>query len=185
MAASEQRHFVFGRAAHGFVVQNDTAYSAVFGQDPGLRSYLLGGEHASYWAQRRVPVEQFQVSGELFDAVDFPSALDFHGYRTRIGIAAHQVNRADRGRVLPADQPPARTEQMNLRGEQLLQMGLDTVFDQARVDPEFVAGVVQHLLDRDAQLLAALASHEPGAGRLLQPAWRGHPVERLITAAVG
>src|SRR5215469_7940425 len=181
---SEKR--VFGLdSTHGFVIQNDTADAAVFGQYPGLGPDFLGGEHAPHGAQRRVPVKQLQVPGQLFNAIDFSPALDLHGYRSRIGVAAHQVNRADRGRVLPADQPPARAEQMNLRGEQLLQMGLDTVLDQARVDPEFVAGVVQHLLDRDAQFLAALAPHEPGAGRLLQPAWRGHPVERLITAAVG
>ena len=38
-------------------------------------------------------------------------------------------------------------EELDLRGEQRLQVRLDAVLDQAGVDPEVVRGVVVHLLD--------------------------------------
>ena len=46
-------------------------------------------------------------------------------------------------------------------GEQFLQVRLDPVLDQAGVDAELVRGVVQHLLDRDQQLLAGLVGDRP------------------------
>ena len=52
---------------------------------------------------------------------------------------------------------------LDLLGEQLLQVRLDAVLDQAGVDAELVRGVVEHLLDRDDQLLARLVGDGPGA----------------------
>ena len=51
-------------------------------------------------------------------------------------VPAHQVDRADRGRVLPADQPPAVAEHAQLGRQQFLQVRLDAVLDQAGVDAE-------------------------------------------------
>ena len=41
-------------------------------------------------------------------------------------------------------------------GEELLQVGLDAVLDQAGVDAELVGGVVEDLLHGDDELLAGL-----------------------------
>jgi hypothetical protein len=47
-----------------------------------------------------------------------------------VGVAAHDVDRPDRGGVLAADQPVAVAEQVQLLGQQLLQVGLEPVPDQ-------------------------------------------------------
>ena len=41
-------------------------------------------------------------------------------------------------------------------GQQLLEVALDPVLDQARVDPEVVGGVAEDLLDVDQEVLAGL-----------------------------
>ena len=73
-------------------------------------------------------------------------------------------------RVLAADQPPAVAEQVQLLGQQLLQVRLDAVLDQAGVDAELGRGVGQRLLDGDRQRLARLVGDRPLA-RL--SAWPG------------
>ena len=101
-------------------------------------------------------------------------------------VAAHDVDRADRGGVLAADQPPAVAEQVQLLGEQLLQVRLDAVLDQAGVDAEVDGRVGERLLDRDRQRLAGLVGDRPLALRLARSAGRRrHPVQRLVGAAVG
>ena len=52
-------------------------------------------------------------------------------------------------------------------GEQRLQVGLDAVLDQAGVDAEVVAGVAEHLADRDLQGVAVAAPHLPDRGERL------------------
>ena len=74
-----------------------------------------------------------------------------------VGVAAHQVDRADRGRELATYQGQAVGQGRGVVGEQLLQVLLDAVLLQAGVDAEFVRGVVQHLLDQDAQRVVVLA----------------------------
>ena len=59
-------------------------------------------------AQQRVAVEQLEVAGELLDAVDLAAALDLDRDGCAVGVAAHEVDRADRGGVLAADQASAR-----------------------------------------------------------------------------
>jgi hypothetical protein len=141
--------------------------------------------------QQRVPVQQLQVPGELFHRVDPRVPLHLDGDVHTGVVAAHDVDRADRRRVLAPDQPPALAEQVELLGEQFLQVRLDAVLDKARIDAEVDRGVGQRLLDGDGQGLAALVGHRPlarlpVATRVLrQAAGRRHPVERLVGAAVG
>ena len=73
-------------------------------------------------------------------------------------VAAHEVDRPDRRRELPADEPPALAEDVHLRGQQGLQVRLDAVLDQPGVDPELVRGVVVHLVERDDEPLARLVA---------------------------
>jgi MFS family permease len=172
-------------AAHGVVVEGDAADAAVDGQGAGLRPDLLGREDALHRGQQRVPVEQVQVPGELLHAVDLAAPLDLHRDALPVGVPAHQVDRPDRGRVLAADQPPALAEQAELDREQFLQVRLDPVLDQARVDAELERGVAHHLGDGDDERLPALAGDGPPPRFLGQPARRRHPVQRFIRAAVG
>ena len=104
--------------------------------------------------EQRVAVEELEVAGELLDAVDLAAPLDLDRDRPAVGVAAHQVDRADRGRELAADQGEAVGEGGRVLGEQLLEVLLDAVLLQARVDAEVVAGVVQDLLDQDPQGVA-------------------------------
>ena len=46
-------------------------------------------------------------------------------------------------------------------GQQRLQVGLDAVLLEARVDPELVGRVVEHLGERDAQGVAVLGADLP------------------------
>ena len=81
-------------------------------------------------------------------------------------------------------------------GEQPLQVRLDAVLDQAGVDAELVGGVVQHLVDEDPEPVLGLGvlhlpdGRDPVRGLVLlggdlgHGARRGHPVERLVRAAV-
>ena len=112
-------------------------------------------------ASTAVAVEQFEIAGELLHAVDLAAPLDLHRHRAALLVAAQQVDRADRGHVLPAHQRVSLTQQLDVLGQQRLQVGFDAVLDQARVDAQLVAGVVLDLLDGDAQLLAGLVLHHP------------------------
>src|SRR3954451_10027441 len=176
------------------VVDGDAVDPPVLRQHPGLRLDLLRGEHALDRRQERIAVEQLQVAGELLDAVDLAAPLDLHGHRGAPGVPAEQVDRADRGRVLAADQRPSLAEGLHVQGEQPLQLCLDAVLLQPRVDAELVPVVVLDRLDGDDQLLTGLVGDRPGAGcaavrrvdqLLLERARRAHPVQRLVGAVVG
>ena len=79
--------------------------------------------------------------------------------------------------------------QLDVLSQQDLQVRLDAVLHQTRVDPEFVAGVVLDILKGDPQLLACLVLHHPDrqrpVGILDEPARRAHPVQRLVGAVIG
>src|SRR6266545_4686024 len=62
---------------------------------------------------------------------------------------------------------------------------LDAVLDQPGVQPQLVGGVVQDLLQGDGHGLAGAVADQPAVRLLAQGAGRGHPVERLVAAAVG
>jgi hypothetical protein len=105
--------------------------------------------------------------------------------------------RADRGHVLTADEPVAVAEELDLLGEELLQVRLDAVLLEARVDAELVRAVVVDLVDRHDEGVTGLLVRDlpqlgdPGRGLRLvgldrrEHAGRAHPVERLVGAAVG
>ena len=162
--------------AHLVVIQCHTTYSAIDGQRARLRLDLLGGEHPATGASSAVAVEQIEVAGELLDAVDLAAPLDLDGHRAAQLVAAHQVDRSDRGHVLAAHQRVPDAEQLDVLGEQRLQMGLDAVLDQPGVDAQLVAGVVLDVLDGDAELLARLVLHHPHrrvARRVPRPSQQG------------
>jgi len=54
---SEQPEGAVVGAAHGLVVEGDTADTAVLGEDAGLRLDLLSGEDPADGGEQRVPVE--------------------------------------------------------------------------------------------------------------------------------
>src|SRR4051794_3489848 len=171
------------------VVDGHAVDPPVLRQDPCLRLDLLRGEHALDGGEQRVTVEQLQVAGQLLDAVDLAAPLDLDGDRRPGGVAAQQVDRPDRGRVLAAHQRPAGAEGLHVQRQQPLQLRLDAVLLQAGVQPELVRGVVRDRLDGDDQLLAGLVGDRPRAdtvGELvLERAGRAHPVQRLVGAVVG
>ena len=88
-----------------------------------------------------------KISGKLLDSVDLAAALDLDRDGDARRVAGQDVDRPDRRRVLAAHQAVALAEGVDLLGQQLLQVRLDAVLDQAGVDAELVRGVVQHLLD--------------------------------------
>src|SRR6266487_3688339 len=139
---------------------------------------------ARFDATQRVVVE-LHAAGELLDPIDLAAPLDLHRDVGATLVPAQQVDRADVGAVLAADQAPAVAERLAPLGQQLLEVALDAVLDQSPVDAEVVAGIVQDFLQGDGHGLAGAVGDQPAAGLLAQGARRRHPVERLVAAAVG
>src|SRR6478752_44672 len=184
-AGSEQPLLGVVVATQGVVVQYHATQAAVQRQRSGLRPDLLGGEYPRDRRQQRIPAEQLDVAGELFDTVDLPAALDLDRNDPTLRVPAQQVDRTDRRRMLATYQGPSRTEHVDLLGQERLQMGLHPVLDQPRIGAEFVGRVVQYLGDGDDQLLAGAVADQPSIPVDSQPARRRHPVQRLVGTVVG
>ena len=76
-------------------------------------------------------------------------------------VTAQQVDRPDGGHVLAPHQGVSGAQQLDVFGQQRLQVGLDAVLDQPRVNAEVVARVVLDVFHGDAQLLAGLVLDHP------------------------
>ncbi len=124
----EQARVVGFETAHCVVVEHQAFDAAIFGEGSGLRLDFLGGEHSANGGEVRVAVEQVEVAGELFDSVDFASTLDLDGHGLTGGVFAQNVDRADGREVFAANQGCAFFENLQLVGEQFLQVRLDAVF---------------------------------------------------------
>src|SRR5699024_9201850 len=198
---SEQTGLGVVDAAQRVVVEGHAVDAAIGGEHARLRLDGLGGEDAAHRGEQRVPVQQLEVAGELLDPVDLAAALDLDRDRASRLVAREDVHRADRGEVLAAHQRPALAEGVDVLREQGLEVGLDAVLLQARVDPEIVGGVLEHLDQAHPQPVTGLVVHDVplfdplalgvlarllvAAARGGQRARRGHPVQRLVAAAVG
>ena len=148
-------------------------------------------------ASERIAVHQLEVAGQLLDAVDVPASLDLDRDRGARRIPSQDVDRADRRHVLAAHQRVALAQQLDLLGEQALQVGLDAVLLQPGIDAELVLRVVQDLVDRDHQQVGGLGVGDPPElddarrGALVvdlvhgEHRGRAHPVERLVAQGVG
>src|SRR6266516_163709 len=170
-------------ATQRVVVELHAADATRAGQDPRLGRERQRREHAPDALQS--DPQPLQVAGELLDPIDLAAPLDLHRDVGATLVPAQQVDRADVGAVLAADQAPAVAERLAPLGQQLLEVALDAVLDQSPVDAEVVAGIVQDFLQGDGHGLAGAVGDQPAAGLLAQGARRRHPVERLVAAAVG
>ena len=131
---SEEAEVVGLHAAQGVVVDLDPAEPAGLGEHLRLGLDHLGDEHATDLAERRVELQPFDVAGELLDAVDLAASLHLDGHHGVRLVAAHEIDRPDRRRVLAAHEGEALLDRVRARGQQLLEVGLDAVLLQAR-DP--------------------------------------------------
>ena len=182
---------------HALIVQRHAADAAVGGEHFRLRLDLLGGEHPGHRREVRIAPQQLEIAGQLLDTVDVAAALDLDGDRAAGGIAQQQVDGTDRRRELASHEREPVADDVDLLREQALQVGLDAVLLQARIDAELVCRVVQHLVDAHEQRIAGLRVGDPpvlehaGRARLgirlfhRQRARRAHPVQRLVRPAVG
>ena len=103
-----------------------------------LRFHDLGDEHAAHGAERRVEVQPFDVATELLDTVDIAAALHLDRDDLSVRIPAHQVDRADCGRILATNQDEPCFDRVWRCRQQHLEVGLDAVFLEARVVAEHV-----------------------------------------------
>src|SRR6266545_3864825 len=181
----KQCQLVASDAAQRIVIQDHALDAAILRQHASLRLDLLSGQDAAHRGQERIPVQQLQVPRELLNRVDAGDSFDLHGDRPSKTVAAQQVDRADRGRVLPAYQREALAQRGRTRRQQLLQVRLDAVLGEARIDAQLVGAVLKDLLQDDPQLLPGAVDHPPHAGRLLDPAGWRHPVEWLVGPVIG
>ena len=111
-----------------------------------------------------------------------PTALDLDCDPAVVGVAAHQVDRADVGRPLALDEPQVRLDVRRVVGEQELQVALDAVLLEPGGFAHVVHHVGQHLdeLDLEPVLGAAGAlAHDDQVARVLDHGRRRHPVQGL------
>ncbi len=81
-------------------------------------------------------MQPLDVAGQLLDTVDLAPALDLDGDDVAVGVAADEVDRADRRRVLAAHEPEPDLDGVRARRQQLLEVRLDAVLLQPGVDAE-------------------------------------------------
>src|SRR5699024_6619042 len=125
--ALEQRVEVL-HAAHRVVVEHDAADAAILGKRARLRLNLLCREDPLHGREPGVPLHALKVAAELLDTVDLAAALDFDGDGGSSAIASKNIDRPDRRHVLAPHKLVTITQQLDLVGEQLLQMRFNTVF---------------------------------------------------------
>ncbi|CAB4943460.1 unannotated protein [freshwater metagenome] len=99
----------------------------------------MGHKNSAHGFHVFVEVHAFEIARELFDAVDFASALDLDSNGPPVGIAAQQLHGADVGEVLALDEAKVIGNRSWIRGQQLLQMRLNSVFLQTWVLAEFMS----------------------------------------------
>src|SRR5699024_5195780 len=179
---SEQTGLGIVDAAQRVVVEGHAVDAAIGGEHARLRLDGLGGEDAAHGSQQRIPVQQLEVPGELLDPVDLAAALDLDRDRAPRLVAREDVHRADRREVLAAHQRPALAEGVDVLREQGLEVGLDAVLLQARIDAELVGGVLEHLDQAHPQPVAGLVVHDVP---LLDPLALGILARLLVAAARG
>src|SRR3954451_9658874 len=167
------------------VVEDDAVDSALGGEYARLRLDLLRGEDSADRAQQGVAVEPLEVAGELLDPVDLAPPLDLDRDVAAVCVPAEQVDRADVGRVLASYEFPTGAQNLAPVGQQLLKVRFDPVLLQAWVDAEVVAGVAQHFVHGDHELLAALVGDGPAVVVDPQRAGWRYPHQRLVTTGVG
>ena len=186
-----------GDSAQFVVIEDYAVDSAVVRERSGLGLDLLSSKNATNRRQVVVPVEKFQVSSELFNAVDVASAFDLDRYRRSAGVVGEDVDWPHGSHVFAANQSITLAEGLDVGSEQPLKICFHTVFDEARVDTELVSVIAVDFVDVDHQEVSCfVVNHFPhlnyalGAHVIIglddfERAGRGHPVEGLITAAIG
>ena len=77
-----------------------------------LRAEPLCGQDAAAARRRRVDPDTLQVAAELLDRLDRPHALDLDRDPAALRVAAHEVDGADVGRPLAANEPNPFAERL-------------------------------------------------------------------------
>ena len=102
-----------------------------------------------------------------------------------LAVPAQEIDRADVGRVLTPHHAEVVTKSAHARGDELLQLGLDTVLGEAGIVAERDVVIEQHLVQGDGEPFPARVRGDDGVRLLTNRARRAHPVERLVRLAVG
>ena len=129
---SEQTRVAGLEAAHRVVVEQQASDAAVGRERARLRLDLLRREDAGHGARcgSRFMSSRYRVSCSTPSTS--PRRLISTATACAVGVAREDVDRSDRGHVLPSHQRVPVAEQLDLLGEQALQVGLDAVLLQAR-----------------------------------------------------
>ena len=98
----------------------------------------MGHEDSADLSETRVCRQRRDVAGELLDTIDLALALDLDRHRLAAFVATQQIDWAECGRVLAANECETRLDRLGQLGEQHLQVCLDAVLGEARVFAEFV-----------------------------------------------
>jgi hypothetical protein len=179
------------------VIEHDTVDSPVIGESPCLRLDLLGGKNPSDGSQAWVPIEQLQVASQLFDTVDISPTLELDRHGASGGVSGEDIDGAKCRHVFPPDEREALTEGFHIGSEKFLELGLNAIFDEARINPEFVRVITMDLMDVDHEQVRGfmvddfpdldntLSLQRRIGGDDLKRAGRGHPVEGFVAATIG
>src|SRR5690606_40925518 len=86
----EEGQFVALDAAQRVIVEDDTPDPAVLGEHPRLRFDLLRREDTAHRREQRIPIEEFEIPGELLNTVDLAATLHLDRDRRAGGVPAEQ-----------------------------------------------------------------------------------------------
>ncbi len=137
---------------------------------------------------RRIEPDPLEIASELLDGVDRPEALDLDRDPAVALVPAHQVDGADVGRPLAANEPQALGDVLGGGGERFLEIALDAVLLERGGLAHLVLDVGEHLEQPDLEPVLAptgALAHDDHVARVLDDGRRCHPVQRLVAAGVG
>ncbi len=185
-----------GHSSERIVIEDNAADAAILGERAGLGLDLLRGKNSLDRREQGVTVHQLEVTGELLNTVDIAPALELdRDVRTRF-VPCQNIDRADGRVILSSHELVSIAEGVDVLGEQLLKIRLDTVLDETRIDTKVVTAIAENLVDAYHEHVGCFVMHDlpdlgdPGIRLVLldldiaYAAGRTHPVERLIRAAV-
>ena len=197
MAVSEQPVVVDRPASQCLVVEHHTLDVAVGGEGFRLRCDFLSGKHGLYRTQVGVALEQLPIAGELLDAVDFPTALNFDGDGSPVDVRGENVDGPNSRWVFPPDQCQTVADATQVISDEALELRFDAFFNQPWVLAEFVVHVFVDFVDAEHEevrsfLMGDVPDHaHPRLDlsliglELSERARRRHPIEGLVGPAIG
>src|SRR6188472_4340561 len=183
----EERQLRLALAAEHREVDLGPAEATRLAERPRLRLDVASGQDAATGRERRVALDHLEIARELLDRLDRPDPLDLDGHPAVVLVAAHEIDGPDVGRPLPTDEAQTRLDPLRHLRERLLEVALDAVLLEPRIVTQLVLELGEELRDADLEPVLRpprTLADDDHVLPVLDHRGRGHPVQRLVPAAV-